>query len=369
MTGISMKEGKRPSKDSQTRTGRHCPVLAELPAPPGEKKGWPWTEETPHLSDSVPDGTHWPKVSIVTPSYNQARFIEETIRSVLLQGYPDLEYIIIDGGSTDKSVEIIKKYEKWLAYWISEPDKGQSNAINKGWKLAKGDIMAYLNSDDIYMPGAVRTAAAFLSRNPDADMIYGECNIIDEHSHLKRRFKTADFKIEKVLCGGRCVIPQPSTFIRRAIIDEVGLLDVDMDMAMDLDLWVRIGLKHRIARIPAVLASARLHPGAKTLSDVSPFLPNRLAILNKTFSNSRLPKRLKALEAKARNIMEAQAAFQHGRLALVNGDWKEAKKSFKVALTHGQYSIKLGAATGLFCAIFKIDMEWLTRILRKQRLK
>lgn len=364
-----MKEGKSPSKDSQTRMVMRCPTLTELPAPPRGKKGWPWTEETPQLPDSMPDGTPWPRVSIVTPSYNQGRFIEETIRSVLLQGYPDLQYIIIDGGSTDNSVEIIKKYQKWQAYWVSEPDRGQSDAINKGWRLAKGDIVAYLNSDDIYMPGAVQTAAAFLSQNPDTGMVYGECRIIDEHGRLKRRFKTADFRIEKVLCGGPCVIPQPSAFVRRAIIDKVGLLDVDMDMAMDLDLWVRIGLKHSLVHIPEVLASSRLYPGTKTMSAANPFLRNRLAILDKTFSDAALPERLKALEAKARSIMEAQAAFQCGRLALIDGDWEEAKKSFKVALAHGPYHIKLGAVIGLLFAIGRIDMEWLAWLLKKRRLK
>jgi len=346
-----------------------CPTLSDLPAPPRGKGGWPWTEETLRLPDSMPDGTPSPRVSIVTPSYNQGRFIEETIRSVLLQGYPDLEYIIIDGGSTDNSFEIIKRYEKWLTYWVSEPDKGQSDAINKGLRLAQGDVLAFLNSDDVYMPGAVRTAAAFLSRNPETGMVYGGCRVIDEHGHLKRHLKTADFRIEKVICGGRCVIPQPSAFIRRVVIDEVGLLDVNMDMAMDLDLWVRIGLKHRIARIPEVLASARLYLGTKTLSGVSPFLQDRLAIIDKTFANATLPKQLKALEARARNIMEAQVAFQRGRLALVNGDSEEAKKSFKVALAHGQYDIKLGAVIGLLCTAIRIDMEWLAWLLRKRRLK
>jgi glycosyltransferase involved in cell wall biosynthesis len=317
----------------------------------------------------MPDGNPWPRVSIVTPSYNQGRFIEETIRSTLLQGYPNLEYIIMDGGSTDNSVEIIKKYEKWLAYWVSEPDKGQSDAINKGWRLAKGDVLAYLNSDDIYMPGAVQTAAAFFSRNPGADMVYGECRIIDEHSRPGRRFRTADFRIEKVLCGGPCVIPQPSAFIRKAIIAQVGLMDVDMDMAMDLDLWVRIGLKHSIVRIPQVLSGFRLYPGTKTVSDASPFLPNHLAIVDKTFRDPALPERLKTLEGKARGIMEAQAAFQRGRLALIDGAWREARRSFTVALAKGSYLFKFAALIGLLCSVGRVDMEWLAWLLRKPRLR
>jgi len=127
-----------------------CPTLSELPPPPEGKTGWPWTVESRQLPDTMPDGSPWPRISIVTPSYNQGQFIEETIRSVLLQGYPDLEYIIIDGGSTDESVEIIKKYSPWLKYWVSEPDKGQAHAINKGFECATGSVGAYLNSDDYY---------------------------------------------------------------------------------------------------------------------------------------------------------------------------------------------------------------------------
>ena len=346
-----------------------CPTLAELPAPPGGRTGWPWTVETPQITHAMPDGTPWPQVTVVTPSYNQGEFVEETIRSVLLQGYPDLEYMIVDGGSTDGTVAVVRKYERWLAHWVSEPDRGQSDAINKGWSLAKGDILAYLNSDDTYMPGAVQTAAAFLGQHPDVGMVHGGCNIIDEHSRLKQRYRTGDFKIEKVLCGSPSPIAQPSAFVRRAVIDDVGPLDVDMDMAMDLDLWVRIALRYSIAHIPQVLANARFHPGTKTLSDASPFLPNRSAILNKTFSNPALPVRLKMLEAKARNGLEAQAAFRRGRLALLDEDWNAAEADFKTAFARGPSYIKVRAVLGLLLARATIDMEWLAWLLRKRRLK
>ncbi len=141
-----------------------CPNLAQLPPVP-DREGWPWTEETPQLPERMADGSPWPCISVVTPSYNQGQYIEETIRSVLLQGYPNLEYIVMDGGSSDNSLEIIQRYSPWLTYWTSERDEGQADAINKGFERANGKLIAWLNSDDIYYPGTVASSArAFLDK-------------------------------------------------------------------------------------------------------------------------------------------------------------------------------------------------------------
>lgn len=147
----------------------HCPSLTELPPPPEGKTGWPWTVETPPLPPTRPDGSPWPRISIVTPSYNQGQYIEETIRSVLLQGYPDLEYIIIDGSSTDGSVEIIRKYERWLTYWVSEKDRGQVEALTKGFAHVSGKYLNWINSDDYLLPNALEAVSsiAFAATNPD----------------------------------------------------------------------------------------------------------------------------------------------------------------------------------------------------------
>ena len=126
-------------------------LLADLPPPPPGRTGWPWTVASPAVPETAPGGAPWPRITIVTPSFNQGQFLEETIRSVLLQGYPNLEYIIIDGGSNDNSIEIINRYKNWISYWISEKDRGQAHAINKGIDRSTGEVLAWLNSDDVYM--------------------------------------------------------------------------------------------------------------------------------------------------------------------------------------------------------------------------
>src|SRR5437773_6556922 len=167
-----------------------CPRLAELPPPSAGRTGWPWTQESGWWADSRRRAMAWPRISVITPSFNQGQFLEETIRSVLLQGYPNLDYIIIDGGSTDGSVEVVKKYEPWLTYWVSEPDRGQSHAINKGWQRAHGDVLAWLNSDDTYNPDALRCAAEALQQNPAAGMVYSDMNYIDVSSNVIYRLRS-----------------------------------------------------------------------------------------------------------------------------------------------------------------------------------
>jgi len=154
--------------------------LSDLPSPGKGRRGWPWTESTPEVTHDE-NILRWPKISIITPSYNQGEFIEETIRSVLLQGYPNLEYIVIDGGSTDNTVQILQKYEPFLKY-ISEPDKGQADAINKGLRMATGEIVAYLNSDDVYIQGTFLKIVKIFESRKDIFMVFGDIIHIDKKS-------------------------------------------------------------------------------------------------------------------------------------------------------------------------------------------
>jgi glycosyltransferase involved in cell wall biosynthesis len=206
-----------------------------------------------------------PLVSIITPSFNQAHFLEETIKSVLGQTYPHIEYIILDGGSTDGSVDVIKKYEDKLGYWESGKDKGQTDAINKGFAKAKGDILAWLNSDDTYAsPNVVADAVNFLVANPAVAMVYADCNFIDEQGKVIGKFASRQTDYTK-LRRGFVHIPQQTMFFRAKYWKQLGPLDPSFYFAMDYDLWVRIAKHAPIQYLPGkTWANFRMHTSSKT---------------------------------------------------------------------------------------------------------
>jgi Glycosyl transferase family 2 len=242
-----------------------CPRLHELPPQPSRRTGWPWTEESSPLPATMPKGSSWPRISIVTPSYNQGQFIEETIRSVLLQGYPDLEYIVMDGGSTDESVAIIHRYEPWLSHIHIGPDSGQAAALAEGFRHATGEILAWINSDDRYLPGAFARAARFFHRHPRTALGNGDVNIVDiQGSPISRiyavrphRFLTSNLGIHSW--------PQPGCFWPRWAYQQAGGVDASLRFCMDRDLFIRLlGAGHG-CRIPgSPLADFRMHDTSKT---------------------------------------------------------------------------------------------------------
>jgi glycosyltransferase involved in cell wall biosynthesis len=208
-------------------------------------------------------------VSIVTPSFNQSRFLEQTIRSVLEQEPPPDEYFIIDGGSTDSSVEVIKKYESQLMGWVSEKDKGQADAINKGLRQAHGEIVAWLNSDDYYLPGAIQMAVEAFRQHPEAGLVYGNVISVDENS---KTFNLQTFKTFNLLdLMSFQIISQPAVFMRRSILEQAGLLDPGFHMLLDHHLWLRMTKIAAIVYLPETLAAARYHAGAKNLANTADF--------------------------------------------------------------------------------------------------
>ena len=206
-----------------------------------------------------------PKVSIVTPSFNQAPFLEQTLRSVLEQDYPNLEYIVIDGGSTDGSLEIIQKYADQLAYWQSQPDQGQTDAINQGFDRASGEILAWLNSDDLLLPGAVSAAVRALHEHPEAAMVYGDALLINAEGKTIGKFPAAQTDYRK-LRRGYVHIPQQASFFRADLWRQVAPLDVSFYFAMDYDLWVRLAALAPLVYVPQLWAAFRLHGEAKSIA-------------------------------------------------------------------------------------------------------
>jgi GT2 family glycosyltransferase len=208
-------------------------------------------------------------VSIITPSYNQAPFLEQTMQSVLEQDYPHIEYIVVDGGSTDNSAEIIKTYADRLAYWISERDSGQSEAINKGFARANGEIVAWLNSDDYYMRNTISVVVRCFEQNPDAVMLYGDMLAVDEEGQTINVLKYKQLSLEDLLCFQ--IIGQPSVFFRHSALNKTGLLDPSFHFMLDHHLWIRLAEQGRILHIPQVWSAARYHPQAKNRAKAAEF--------------------------------------------------------------------------------------------------
>lgn len=236
----------------------HCPRLSELPPPPPGKTGWPWTEETPPVAEALPGS--YARITIVTPSYNSIHYLEETVRSVLLQGYPDLEYIVMDGGSTDGAVDIIRKYEKWIAYWVSEKDHGYADAVNKGFARATGDIRAWLPASDLYFPSALRTANRYLGKR-QTDFIFGRSCQLGEDGKVGRVRPMVSLSLKQLTLYGRDNPCQPATFWRSEIHQQAGELNSRLRYAADSEWFLRLGLIGRSRSVPETVCYIRQHAG------------------------------------------------------------------------------------------------------------
>jgi glycosyltransferase involved in cell wall biosynthesis len=251
----------------------HCPSLNELPPPPEQKTGWPWTVQSQLLPEKTPDGSEWPKITIVTPSYNQGDYVEETIRSVLLQGYPNLEYIIMDGGSNDGSISILEKYSDWISLWRSEKDNGQTHAINKGFEHASGFIRGYLNSDDLLLPNALtRVARLVMSQPGQSLLVLGDCEMgYSPENKLDTWCPTPPKSYEEALFGGVGLCPQPATFWNQLEKAPPQQFNEDLVFSMDYDFWCRLlKVGYKPIKLNSTLAFYRHHPDAKgaRLTDV-----------------------------------------------------------------------------------------------------
>jgi len=219
-----------------------------------------------------------PSVTVVTPSYNQAPFLEQTILSVLEQDYPSLEYFVVDGASTDSSLDIIHKYADRITWWVSEQDNGQADAINKGLKRASGEVVAWLNSDDYYLPDTIQRAVRALQENPTAAFVFGDVQVVNEENEVINILRYGDWGLKELTSF--YIIGQPAVFMRRAALQSAGLLDTSYHYLLDHQLWLRLAMKSNIKHIPQLWAGAHYHAGSKNMAQAANFGSEAQRIVN-----------------------------------------------------------------------------------------
>jgi glycosyltransferase involved in cell wall biosynthesis len=262
----------------------------------------------------------FPLVSIITPSYNQARFLEKTMRSVLEQEYPNIEYLVADGGSRDDSVSIIKKYDQQLKWWVSEKDSGQAEAINKGLTRASGEIVAWLNSDDYYMPGTVADAVKALQEHPAASFVFGKVRVVDPEQRILNTLEYGEWGLEELMSFR--IIGQPAVFMRKSALKSAGTLDLSYHYLLDHQLWLRLALTGEMRYIPHTWASAHYHEGCKNFAQAAEFGKEAQRIVEWMSSDPRFVSTFQRNQKK----IEAGAYRLNGFYLL---DAKQYQKSFR----------------------------------------
>lgn len=268
-------------------------------------------------------------VSIVTPSFNQSAYLERTICSVLEQDYPRLEYFVIDGASTDGSVDIIRQYADELDWWVSEKDRGQAEAINKGLSRATGEIIAWLNSDDYYLPGAVSAAVKAFQENPDAVLVYGNMWAVDENGRTTNILKYKQLTLEDLLCFQ--IIGQPAVFFRREALDRAGHLNPNFHFMLDHHLWLRIAMQGQILHVDETWAAARYHAEAKNRAKAAEFGLEAFRILDWAKTQPGLAEAVSGVERRA----HASAFRVDSRYLLDGGQaWKSLVSWSRALIIH-----------------------------------
>jgi len=265
----------------------------------------------------------------VTPSYNQAAYLEQTLTSVLEQDYPFLEYLVVDGASTDGSVDVIRKYADRLAWWVSEKDSGQAEAINKGFSRAKGEIIAWLNSDDYYLPGTISAAVKAFQENPDVVLVYGNMLAVDEHGQTTNLLQYNQLALEDLLCFQ--IIGQPAVFFRHEALETAGQLDTTYHCFLDHHLWLRLALQGQILHVDETWAAARYHPEAKNIANPIEFSREAFRLLDEATQNENLAPIL----ARVRHRAHASVQRVDARYQLDGGQaWKSLMSWFRALFIH-----------------------------------
>jgi glycosyltransferase involved in cell wall biosynthesis len=276
----------------------------------------------------VKDDNSKPLVSIITPSFNQAEFLEDTIKSVLAQDYPEIEYLIVDGGSTDGSVDIINQYSSDLAWWVTEPDDGQASAINKGMARANGRIVAWLNSDDLYLPGVVSEAVEVFQSNYNLGLVFGNAVTIDADGRPIRELVFPDWSFEDLI--GFRIICQPAVFMQGELFEQVTGLDLNLHFMLDHHLWIRIASQAPIKHVSSMWAAARHHEAAKNVSQAADFGRETLEVLDWMQSQ---PEMAQSVAENKRHVY-AGAYRLNARYLLDDGLYGPALKSYAKAFVN-----------------------------------
>ncbi len=319
--------------------------------PAAWREGWPWTGQPARAPAAAGD---WPRISLVTPSYNQGPFVEATIRSVLLQGYPNLEYIVVDGGSTDGSLALIEKYQDHLAWWVSERDKGQSHALNKGFARATGELFGYLNSDDILEPGALFACAELFRAG--APWVVGDVNYWDADGHLVPFPEIPGRGLPRWLFS--CPVGQPGSFWAAALHQRVGPFREDLRYVMDYEFWLRLRVVERVrpTRLRLPTARYRLHESSKTVGEGVAFADEARAMVTPYFERLTWLERAWVRAARRRRVArvhgrEVVTFLRHGRVA------PAARKVFAAVRTWPLIMLDPAVLTGVRALLGRAELE------------
>lgn len=300
-----------------------------------------------------------PKVSIITPSYNQAQYLEQTILSVLGQDYPNLEYIIMDGGSTDGSVEIIKKYADQLTCWVSEPDEGQADAINKGFRRATGEVVAWLNSDDVYLPGTIGKAVTHLQEYPDVGMVYGDLRSINALGEPINAIRYQQYDLKNLL--SMQIIGQPTVFMRANILKRAGYLSLDYNFLLDHHLWLRMIQQAQIKYFPDEWAAARFHLSAKNVALAEGFGKEAFKILDWAKTQ---PDMAEIVEDNKKEILAG--AYRFDAFYLLDGGhpWQALKAYWEVFIRKPLFALQQMQRI-IFAIASILGFGWLRKIIKR----
>ncbi len=339
--------------------------LKDLPKPPSGKRGWPWTEESPPLAEAAPDGRTWPRISIVTPALDSADFIEETIRSVLLQGYPNLEYFIVDGGSSDGTVEIIRRYEPWLARWVSEADEGQSDAVNKGLEWADGQVLAYLNADDLYTPSALQTAGeAFMAET--VNWLSGRGRLFGPGTGWGHLWPPRPWTHRWEWLVGNCLV-QPSTFWRDTVTEEIGLFRTDLEVSMDYEYWLRmVAAGYELKWTSEVLSRFRIHSGSTTGAWEGEFRTENEEVQREYWDILTEPEKELAEEAR-QELMGRRYRWRAWRRAWAGTCAGSLADFWRAVRTHPSLLLSAKTLAVPFVALLRAPLSLLGRLGRRDR--